>query len=265
MFTKLISRLSTSGQCAKRTFLRNYSTKDIKRFYKNVTVTQGSNGYEINLDQRKLKTPGGNLFIVPTEALALAVLNEWESQEDTSLCNISIDNPTHRDKVTTINGMLEFLDTDTICYRMKEPEDLVKLQNEKWNPIIEWANERYNVDIGLTYGIGMLNISKETKQIFTQHLNSYNELALFGFQQVIETLKSFILALSLVDKKISVETAVSLSRLEQDYQTQKWGNVEWFHNVETYTSEAKLAAAALFVYLTTNSETSNSKRINRMT
>lgn len=61
----------------------NNIATDIKRFYKNVTITQGSQGYEISLDQRKLKTPGGNLFLVPTEGLALAVQNEWDSQEET--------------------------------------------------------------------------------------------------------------------------------------------------------------------------------------
>lgn len=42
-----------------------------------------SGGYEINLDQRKLKTPMGNLFRVPSEALALGVAMEWDSQEAT--------------------------------------------------------------------------------------------------------------------------------------------------------------------------------------
>lgn len=39
--------------------------------------------YEINLDQRKLKTPGGKLFTVPNEALAIAVATEWDAQRDT--------------------------------------------------------------------------------------------------------------------------------------------------------------------------------------
>lgn len=38
--------------------------------------------YEINLDRRKLKTPGGKLFAVPNEALAIAVATEWDAQQD---------------------------------------------------------------------------------------------------------------------------------------------------------------------------------------
>ncbi|KAK3789572.1 hypothetical protein RRG08_016251 [Elysia crispata] len=37
--------------------------------------------YEINLDKRKLRTPHGNVFKVPSEPLALAVATEWNAQE----------------------------------------------------------------------------------------------------------------------------------------------------------------------------------------
>lgn len=39
--------------------------------------------FEINLDRRKLKTPGGKLFTVPNEALAISVATEWDAQKDT--------------------------------------------------------------------------------------------------------------------------------------------------------------------------------------
>ena len=34
----------------------------------------------------------------------------------TKLCNTAIDNPTHRSKDTVIDGILEYLETDTIWY-----------------------------------------------------------------------------------------------------------------------------------------------------
>lgn len=40
-------------------------------------------GFEINLDQRKLRTPQAKLFAVPSEALAVAVAAEWDAQQDT--------------------------------------------------------------------------------------------------------------------------------------------------------------------------------------
>lgn len=38
--------------------------------------------FEITLDQKKLKTPKGNIFAVESEPLALAVATEWNSQKD---------------------------------------------------------------------------------------------------------------------------------------------------------------------------------------
>ena len=39
-------------------------------------------GYEVNLDNRKLRTPAGTVFKVPNEALATAVAQEWQAQQD---------------------------------------------------------------------------------------------------------------------------------------------------------------------------------------
>ncbi|XP_077019519.1 ATP synthase mitochondrial F1 complex assembly factor 2 isoform X4 [Tamandua tetradactyla] len=122
-----------------------------KRFYQNVSITQGEGGFEINLDHRKLKTPQAKLFTVPSEALAIAVATEWDSQKDTikfytmhltTLCNTSLDNPTQRSKEQLIQAAVKFLDTDTICYRVEEPETLVELQKNEWDPVVAWAEKR---------------------------------------------------------------------------------------------------------------------------
>lgn len=54
----------------------------MKRFYRQTNVLKGNGKYEIILDQRKLKTPKGNIFSVESEPLALAVATEWDSQKD---------------------------------------------------------------------------------------------------------------------------------------------------------------------------------------
>ncbi|XP_069917681.1 uncharacterized protein [Oryctolagus cuniculus] len=63
----------------------------------------------------------------------------------TTLCNTSLDNPTQRSKDQLIQAAIKFLDTDTICYRVEEPETLVELQKNEWDPVIEWAENRDRV------------------------------------------------------------------------------------------------------------------------
>ncbi|XP_062382610.1 ATP synthase mitochondrial F1 complex assembly factor 2 [Sardina pilchardus] len=241
------------------------ATTERRKFYEDVSISQGEGGmYEINLDRRKLKTPGGKLFTVPNEALAIAVATEWDAQKDTlkfytmhmsTLCNTALDNPTQRDKEQMIASALKYLETDTICYRVDEPPALVELQNNEWDPVLEWIEKRYNVVIGSSSNILGPEIPEETKETFRQHLNSYNFWALTGLEYVITQLKSVILSFGMVDRYLTVEQAVLLSRLEEEYQIQRWGNVEWAHDYDMYELRARTAAGALFVQLASESST----------
>ncbi|XP_064887385.1 ATP synthase mitochondrial F1 complex assembly factor 2 isoform X2 [Columba livia] len=163
-----------------------------KRFYQNVSISQGEGGFEINLDHRKLKTPQAKLFTVPSEALAIAVATEWDSQKDTikfytmhltTLCNTALDNPTQRNKTQLIRAAVKFLETDTVCYRVEEPAALAELQKNEWDPIVAWAEKRYNVAIGSSTSILGPNIPASTKETFISHLASYNMWALQGTLQ----------------------------------------------------------------------------------
>ncbi|XP_067912058.1 ATP synthase mitochondrial F1 complex assembly factor 2 [Heterodontus francisci] len=244
---------------------RQYPAAEHKKFYQDVSISQGEGGaFEINLDRRKLKTPQGKLFTVPSEALAIAVATEWESQRDTlqfftmhltTLCNTALDNPTQRTKEQLIRAALKYLDTDTVCYRVEEPPGLVELQRNEWDPVIKWIENRYNVVIDSSTNILGPNIPKESKQTFEQHLSSYNSWALVGLEYVIHQLKSVVLSLNLIDRNLNVEKAVLLSRLEEQYQIEFWGNVEWAHDYDLHELRSRTAAGTLFVHLCSESST----------
>ncbi|XP_062859236.1 ATP synthase mitochondrial F1 complex assembly factor 2 isoform X2 [Trichomycterus rosablanca] len=243
------------------------ATAERKRFYQDVSISQGG-VFEINLDRRKLKTPGGKLFTVPNEALAIAVATEWDAQKDTlkfytmhltTLCNTALDNPTQRSKDQMISAALKYLETDTICYRVEDPPGLVELQKNEWDPVTDWIENRYNVVIGSSSSILGPQIPEKTYETFQQHLSSYNLWSLTGLEYVINQLKSLILSFGLIDRRLTVEQAVLLSRLEEEYQIQHWGNVEWAHDYDMYELRARTAAGALFVHLSSESATVKKK------
>lgn len=262
--------LSFSKACLRSQqshFALKYSTAaaERKRFYQDVSISQCDGGlYEINLDRRKLKTPGGKLFTVPNEALAIGVATEWDAQCDTlkfytmhltTLCNTALDNPTQRTKDQMISASLKYLETDTVCYRVDEPHGLVDLQQNEWDPVLHWIENRYNVTIGSSSSIMGPEIPEATKDTFRQHLKSYNFWSLTGLEFVITQLKSVVLSLGMIDRHLSVEKAVLLSRLEEEYQIRQWGNVEWAHDYDMYELRARTAAGALFVQLSSESST----------
>ncbi|XP_055330024.1 ATP synthase mitochondrial F1 complex assembly factor 2-like isoform X2 [Paramacrobiotus metropolitanus] len=219
--SKLLSRLY------KPAIQRRFTKRDRKRFYQSVSLTQNGGCYEINLDRRKLKTPLGNLLQIPTEPLALAVAAEWSSQTDTikqdrmyltKLCNSAVDNPMKRTKEDIAESLLKFLDSDTVCCRVDDPPELQELQNRAWGPVIEFVEKRHGVIIGSSANILGPVVPRETKEILGRYLRSYNTWSLLGFQQAVESLKSLVLTLALVDRIMPVITAVALSRLEEEFQ-----------------------------------------------
>lgn len=76
----------------------------------------------------------------------------------------------------------------------------------------------------------------------------------------VDTLKSVILTLACIERYISPEKAVLLSRLEEEYQTGHWGRVEWAHDLSQQDLQARLSAVVLFVYF--NSQLQSTKLKN---
>ncbi|XP_061165970.1 ATP synthase mitochondrial F1 complex assembly factor 2-like [Saccostrea echinata] len=259
-FHKILSSFHKS-KANKLILLRNYKSGELKKFFKNATIVQNQGWFEVNLDQRKLRTPSGNLFQVPSEPLALAIATEWNSQKDTikrqsmhltTLSNTVLDNPMHRTREDIIRGGLHFLETDTILYRTTEPPEFLELQRREWDPVMEWLRSSYQVELESTTSLMPPEIPNDTVNIISRKVNSLNDWALVGFQYGVENLKSIILMLGLTDKLLTVEKAVQLARLETVYQTKTWGNVEWHHDADIYQLQCRVAAAALFVHWCSN-------------
>lgn len=126
------------------------------------------------------------------------------------------------------------------------------MQCAEWDPIIEWFNERYDADVQKTCHISQPFISAKTKMNISKHLNSYNDISMHGFIYGVDTIKSVILTLACVDRFITVEDAVHLSRLEEEYQLKFWERVEWAHDLSKFDTQSRLAASVLFIHFNTS-------------
>ncbi|KAG5889014.1 hypothetical protein JTB14_033943 [Gonioctena quinquepunctata] len=249
--------------------IRGYASPP-KRFYKNTSILRSEGKFEVTLDQRKLKTPMGNVFAVESEPLALAVATEWHSQKDkilqtkmhlTTLCNTVIDNPNHLSKHDIVNYIVNYLDTDTVLFQANEDEELFKFQVNQWDPIIDWFNERFNTHLKKSIRMDIPPVSDQDKILLTKHLMSYNFASVNGFVYAVDTLKSAILTLACTERFITPEKAVLLSRLEEEYQTGHWGRVEWAHDLSQQILQARLSSAVMFIYFNSQSDKIQSKTI----
>ena len=135
----LLSKIIHNSKPTLQRTLATFS-KDSKRFYQDVDVLKTSDGYQVTLDGKfNVRTPLRNLLVLPTETLANAVAVEWDSQRKniifalmplTSLCFKATHKPVESEGL--VEHMLEFLRTDTVCYRAgPDEEQLQSLENSR--------------------------------------------------------------------------------------------------------------------------------------
>ncbi|KAK6748317.1 hypothetical protein RB195_001127 [Necator americanus] len=240
-----------------------------RRFYKVVDVVaeerQGKNLYKVTLDGRMLKTQAGNVLQIESEPLALAIAEEWASQDQhlqmghmrlTGLAFTAQDNPLHLTRESITSKLLEYLHCDTVLFWNNETEKLSRYQEQYWKPVIKIANE--GLGTSLTPSTNLLDsevISAKDSRIVEKWLMSHNFWALTGLQYAVESLKSVLLPYSMVTFKLQAEEAVHHAMLEQKTQSETWGSVEWAHGMEEEELKTRVAASVLFVYFNSNAVT----------
>jgi ATP synthase F1 complex assembly factor 2 len=244
------------------------TNRDRKRFYKQASIVESSQSptkYEILLDQRKLKTPLGNLVTIENEFLALALAQEWNQQLKqidlssmhlNSLINTLIDNPLKFTKHQLIEKIMYFLDWDTLLYRLEHPEEFQQLQIQSWDPAVSFINEQFQTNFQSSYDLNVKDlIKKNDRDIIEKYLLNFDQPSLLTFLFIVEQLKSILLTICLVKQFRSIEHIASLSRLETEFQISRWTNVEYHHDYEFMDICSKISAAYLIFYSLNNNIT----------
>lgn len=202
-----------------------------KRFYKETSTEAKDDGFTVTLDGRSIKTPAHQPLIVPSERLAIAISAEWAAQgEDLKphtmplmkLAGTAIDRVSKtRDELVT--GTVSYAGSDALCYRPNNQPDLAERQNERWEPILDWAAESLGARLVLAEGILHVTQSDEALAALHTKVDGYDVLELTAVADLTGMLGSLILALALVDGHISPQQAYELALLEEIYQAELWG------------------------------------------
>ncbi|KAK6043477.1 ATP12 chaperone protein [Cooperia oncophora] len=191
--------------------------------------------FKVALDGRMLKTQGGNVLKIESEALACAIAEEWSSQEEflhmshmrlTGLAFTAQDNPLHMTRESITAKILEFLHGDTILFWNDGSEKLEKYQKEHWQPVIDHANKGLGTSLKpcTSMFVGDVVSSADASKV-EKWLLSYNFWALTGMQYAVESVKSVLIPYSVVTFKLGASEAVHNALIEQKAQTDTWGLV----------------------------------------
>lgn len=203
----------------------------MKRFYKEVSVSASEDGFVVLLDGRSVKTPARNTLALPTEKLAAAIAAEWRAQGDevvaTSMPLLRLSNTVmdgvipNRDGV--IGAILRFGENDLTCYRAHQPPDLVGRQREGWDPLLAWVHQKFGARFQVADGITHRDQPPEALAALRQALTGYDPFTLAGLHVVASITGSLVLALAVAEGEITGAHAFVLSRIDETYQAEKWG------------------------------------------
>lgn len=207
----------------------------MKRFYKKVGLEDHLDGFTIHLDGRPVKTPARNGLILPSRPLAQEIVNEWEAQGEeinpvtmplNSLATGALDQVAN-ERERIVGRVAAFADSDMLYFRGDDSQaDLAAHQAERWDPLLDWAQSRFDVSFTLIFGIMHQSQSDETIARLSAAVECQSDFTLAAMLSLSGLTGSLVATLALVEKKFEPALIWELSYLEELWQEQQWGSDE---------------------------------------
>ena len=204
----------------------------MKRFWKEVEIQPADGGWSIRLDGRPLRTPARAELIVPMEALAHAIAQEWRGVEGeidpramplTGLANAAIDRVAP-ERLAFAGGLARYAEADLACYRAEWPPELVQRQADAWDKLLAWARRRYDVDFCATSGLMHVPQPQATIERLAHAVSALDPFRLAGLSPLVTTGGSLIAGLAVLEKAMSADEAWGAVSIEDRWQLEQWGS-----------------------------------------
>jgi chaperone required for assembly of F1-ATPase len=206
----------------------------MKRFYKETAVDACDGGFRVLLDGRPMRTPAKAVLVVPTRVLAEAIASEWagvpEKEEIktgllplTRLAATGLDRvPGQREQV--IHDTAKYAGSDLLCYRASAPSSLVELQVNTWQPLLDWAAERYGARLLVVEGMSFVTQPAEALGALRAAVAAHGDMALSSLYNLTHIAGSLVVALAIAERRLTAEEAFAAAQLDDLYQIERWGD-----------------------------------------
>ena len=202
-----------------------------RRFYSRAEAVPVEGAFEVQLDGRSVRTPGGARLRAPTLALAEQIAAEWRAQGEhiavsemtaTRLAFTALDRaPEARREVA--DEVARYAGSDVLCYYANGPEALVERELSHWLPVLEWAQEALGLTFVRAQGILHQPQPAETLERVRVLALELSDFELTGLVNAAGLYGSAVLAFAVQRDKLGGEAAFELSRLDEAFQEQRWG------------------------------------------
>ena len=208
-----------------------------KRFWQDVTLDADAAGHFIRLDGRALKTPNKNPVRVPSAAIAAKLKAEWDAVPPatdgdidprlmpvTRLANVASENVEAR-RDDLVAEARAYAGTDLLSYRTPEPAEYVARQSAAWGPWLDWARSR-GVDLAHTTSLLAVDQPDASLDAVADYARALPPFPLTLFTHLVAVFGSAVLAMAVMERAIEPGEAFDLSRMDELYREEVWGEDE---------------------------------------
>ncbi|MAS45075.1 MAG: ATPase [Rhodobacteraceae bacterium] len=204
-----------------------------KRFWTEAACLPAGDGagWAVELDGKPLRTPGGAALVAPTRALGEATAAEWNAQGETldpaslpltKALNTVIDRVSVH-KAEVVGMIAEFGGSDLLCYRAPHPRPLTARQAEAWDPWIAWAETRHGARLICAEGVMHVAQDPAALAALTAAVEAHDPYRLAALHELVTLSGSLVIGLAVSDGALEAEAGWRLSRLDEDFQAEHWG------------------------------------------
>jgi chaperone required for assembly of F1-ATPase len=193
-----------------------------------------------------VRTPAKAALVLPSLAMAQAIAAEWQAQDGTvkpatmpmtRMANSAIDKVAPQfDEVAAL--IAAYAETDLLCHRAAAPAALAARQAAAWDPLLDWAADHLDARLRVTVGIMPVAQPVASLDALGQAVRATTPFRLAALHDLVAITGSLVLGLAVARGRIDAATAFALSRIDESWQAELWGQ-----DAEAAESEAIKRAA----------------------
>ncbi len=232
----------------------------MKRFWDNATAEPVGDRWQVLLDGKPMRLPGGAPLLLGQPGLADAIAAEWQaaggkkggemSFADTPLTRLA---GTAQERVApnaeaVALELAKYAESDLLCYRAEDPAALVARQAAEWQPWLDWAAERYGARLEVTAGVMHRAQPASAVAALAAAVAAQTVSALAALGIIVPSTGSLVLGLAVAEGVLDAAGATAASQLDELFQAEQWG-VEWESQERRERVASDIALAARYLAL----------------
>lgn len=197
-------------------------------------VSASDGRYSVLLDGREHRTPGGRAIGFPTRMLADAVageLNRVRGEFDWNALPFALRSARAADllpgpRAEMAERLSGYADSDLLCYRASEPPELAERQAKAWDPMLEWAAREFGAPLSRGIGVVPVPQPRESVERLRSAVSAMGPFTLTALNEMATLAGSLVLGLCALGKAAPAGDLWRMSRIDEDWQRERWGSDE---------------------------------------